>query len=428
MKVLVVYYTFPTGIPYRPSRKTHIFCFDKFSDHTIYYFNAFRGELPWYLKAVDFDVIIFQTTFVCQQWRGTPYYRKLFRRFLPLANTRALKIMFPQDEFLNTDGFCDLINELNVDYVFSVAPEQEWKNIYHKVDFSKVKFERVLTAYLDDNNVAKIEQVAKENPPKTLDIGYRAAHSPPWFGRFGELKIKVAEVFQQHAGKFGLITNISTRKGDTFLGDDWYRFLMKSKYQIGVEGGASVIDRDGVIKNRTEKFLRENPKATFEEAEAACFQGEDGKLALAAISPRHLECAATRTCQVLMEGEYNGILKPWVHYIPFKKDFSDIDDVLAILKKDELREQIVEQTYQDIVRSGLYSYKAFVKFVFDRIATDVKPTPASAWERTVFDLNKKMEQLWVGNLHILRILFKFAPALIPARLLHAIKEKLDFRS
>jgi hypothetical protein len=129
-----------------------------------------------------------------------------------------------------------------------------------------------------------------------------------------------------------------------------------------------------------------------------------------------------------MEGEYNGILTPWVHYIPFKKDFSDIDEVLAILKKDELREHMVEQTYQDIVRSGKYSYRAFVKFVFDRIEKDVNPTPASAWERFIFDFNKKMEQLWVGNLHILRILFKFAPALIPARLLYAIKEKLDFRS
>ncbi|MBT8506740.1 hypothetical protein B1F79_04690 [Coxiella-like endosymbiont of Rhipicephalus sanguineus] len=45
------------------------------------------------------------------------------------------------------------------------------------------------------------------------------------------------------------------------------------------------------------------------------------------ISPRHFEAVATKTLQILYEGEYSNILKPWVHYVPLKKDYSNFDEV-----------------------------------------------------------------------------------------------------
>lgn len=36
-----------------------------------------------------------------------------------------------------------------------------------------------------------------------------------------------------------------------------------------------------------------------------------------------------RTAQVLLEGYYNGIFEPWKHYIPIKKDCSNLDQVFA---------------------------------------------------------------------------------------------------
>ena len=39
------------------------------------------------------------------------------------------------------------------------------------------------------------------------------------------------------------------------------------------------------------------------------------------MSPRVFEAAAVRSCQILFEGRYSGILEPMVHYIPLKKDF-----------------------------------------------------------------------------------------------------------
>ena len=139
------------------------------------------------------------------------------------------------------------------------------------------------------------------------------------------------------------------------------RFLLSCRYTVGVEGGASVFDGDGSLRRCCERVLANRPGATFEELEAECFPGRDGEVELFALSPRHLEAAATRTCQVLIEGEYGGVLKPDRHYIPLRRDFSNLDDVLATMRRDEDRERIVETAYQDIVASGQWSYPRFVE-------------------------------------------------------------------
>ena len=89
----------------------------------------------------------------------------------------------------------------------------------------------------------------------------------------------------------------------------------------------------------------------------------DGNLKLIAISPRHLECCATRTCQVLIEGEYNGILKAGIHYIPLKSDFSNLPEVFEKMKNKKLRNEIIERAYTDIVQSKKYTYRAYVDFI-----------------------------------------------------------------
>ena len=53
------------------------------------------------------------------------------------------------------------------------------------------------------------------------------------------------------------------------------------------------------------------------------------------ISPRVFEAIALRTALVLFEGEYSGIIAPGVHYIPLKKNLSNLDDVLSLLGDDE---------------------------------------------------------------------------------------------
>lgn len=361
-KILILYFAKPT----RVSILDLLYCYEKYSDAACYYYSMYRGKLPTYLLNIEFDLIVFHTVFISQRWSGLEgFKRETYDLIQNLVNSRAVKIMLPQDEWIHTDTLNDFVNDFKIDIVFSVAPETEFKVIYDRVDFNKVRFYKVLTGYLDDHTIGRIQKLASKGIPRNIDIGYRAFKAPVWLGSHGYLKTKIAEVFEKSAVKFGLVTDISTSEKDTKLGDTWYEFLLSCKYFIGVEGGATILDPDGQIWKKGEKFEAENPNASFEEFERACFPGMDGNLGLIAISPRHLEACSTRTCQLLIEGDYNGILKAGEHYISVAKDFSNLDEVLQQVKDDKLRQRITENCYRDIVESGNYSYKQFVSFVLD---------------------------------------------------------------
>jgi hypothetical protein len=100
-----------------------------------------------------------------------------------------------------------------------------------------------------------------------------------------------------------------------------------------------------------------------------------------AISPRHLEACATRTCQVLVEGEYNGVLIAGRHYLELKRDFRNLEELLGTIKEDRLREQIVANAYRDVVESGKYTYRAYVDLILREALPQVEKASVGA-ERT----------------------------------------------
>ena len=357
--VLVVYSCFTYSM--RATTREHLKSFRNYGNERIYYLNLAYHKVPRYISLINLDLIIFHTLFLTNHWKGKDHFNKLLKRAEIIKNIPAVKVMLPQDEFYYSDLFCNFIKEFNINYVFSVAPENEWKNIYSTVNFSKVKFISVLTGYLDDKKLRLIQRYVSKNQDRDIDIGYRTAGKPYfWFGRHGFLKEEIAKIFLKLAPSRGLNIDISTNNEDAILGNSWYQFLARCKYTIGVESGTSMIDPDGSIKKNVENYLQKNPQANFEEVEKNCFQDLDNTCNLYAISPRHLEACATRTCQVLTKGEYGKVLKPGQHYMELNKDFSNINELLDDLVEDKKREKIVENAYHDIVASGKYTYKMFV--------------------------------------------------------------------
>jgi hypothetical protein len=358
--VLVVYGQ--TQFPQRASVADHLYSFRRYSRGRVFYLNLAAREVPGWLPRVPFDLIIWHTSFLSLRW-APEMFAAARRRAQPLKSIRAPGVALPQDEFIHTDTVCDFLEEFGVGTVCSVAPESEWPRIYGSVDRDRVRFLRVLTGYLDPKTVERIDRIVAAAPAeRPIDIGYRAWHAAPWLGRHGRLKTKLAEVFEAAAPGHGLRVDISTRDEDTILGDDWYRFLVSCKYMIGTEGGASVLDRDGSIRGRTEAYVLSHPGASFEEVSAACLGDEDGKdgFLLATLSPRQLEACVTRTCQVLVEGEYNGILEPGRHYVELRADFSNLDEVLGVIAADKRRAEIVDRAYRDVVTSGSWTYRRLV--------------------------------------------------------------------
>ena len=363
MADILIVYTRAPWQAWRPTYSSHLKSFERHSGHNCFYLNTFRPVVPAHLTSIRPDLVVFHYTFLA--WRQNPEeFARHVDRISFIRDLECPKAIIPHDEQTQAQELCDLIRSFDVSHVFTPASSQAWKSIYAGIDPERVSFKRVLTGYIDEGIVRETAARARRSAPRTVDVGYRAWDVFPYWGRHGLLKGEIGRAFRESAPAYDLVTDISNNPADALLGDDWFDFLLSCKYTIGVEGGTSIIDRDGSIAKRTDEYTAAHPDAPFEEVEAACFPGLDGGFDYRLIGPRHLEAAVTKTAQVLVEGDYQGVLRAGDHYIELKRDFSNLDDVLARIKRDDLRAGMVERAYRDVVLSGAYSYRAFADLVF----------------------------------------------------------------
>jgi hypothetical protein len=362
-KVLVAYCALEW--PWRKTVEDHLYSFRRYGSADYVYVNLAVPGLSNAYLAQRFDSVIWHTTFLAWvRWVPLEQRRGVMRRARRIARHARYQVALPQDEFMSSDRVSELLSEFGVDHVFSVAPESEWPKIYAGLDRERVELSRVLTGYLDEATVARIEALVEAPEARRIDIGYRVGAPRLYLGRHTLLKTEIADIVRERAQARGLTVDISTRPDDVLLGDDWYRWLGSCRYTIGVEGGASLLDRDGSVRATVESRLKDRPDASFEELEAELFPGRDGELSLFAISPRHLEACATRTAQILIEGDYNGILEPDRHYLPLRRDFSNLDELLDVVATDRGRaEELAEAARRDIVASGAWTYERLVRDV-----------------------------------------------------------------
>lgn len=357
--ILVLYHSRQT--PLRRAISDHLYAFRRHSGRPCIYINMAVRSVPAWIGELDIDLVILHTTVLSDRWQPDDF-RDVVRRMLPVRGVRSPKVAMPQDEFLNTDILVDALEKIGVDHVFTCAPEEEWATIYGSLVAKGVGMTRVLTGYIEPETVREIERLSHRVAARDIDIGYRAKRPRPWLGRHGMMKEWVANAFAAEGMRRGLRLDISTEPADTLLGDAWHRFLLSSRYTIGVESGASILDRGGRIRACSDAFVEANPVASFEDVERHCFAGLDGGLNLRAIAPRHFEACATRTPQILVEGAYNGILEAGRHYIPVRADFANLSEVVDEVVRRDHRE-MAEQAYGEIVASGAFGYPAFVSSV-----------------------------------------------------------------
>ncbi len=367
-----------------------LYCFERYATQRVFYVNLAR-PFPAFLKQVQFDLVIFHDLLLCR--RSLPRrFAFIVKQAAPVRAISGYRIATVQDEFTQTKLLNDFLLNFDVQHIFSVAPPSEWAKIYPSLDRNKTKLDTSLTGYLDRGMIDRIETLAASYPLRDIDIGYRASYARYSLGFVGYLKVKIAEVVRQAAQGTPLKIDVSNDPKDTIVGEDWYRFLLRCKYTLGVESGASVLDTDGTIETAVNDYLASHPTASFEAVQRACLREHDGELKLQVIGPRHLEACVTRTCQILTEGEYNGILKPNLHYLPLKKDFSNLNEVLEAVKRDDQRAEIVERAYNDIVLSNKYSFESYVNNILEKsLGTKYTWSEISPTEERLYQQNRRRE-------------------------------------
>ncbi|MBF0267991.1 MAG: glycosyltransferase family 1 protein [Alphaproteobacteria bacterium] len=187
---------------------------------------------------------------------------------------------------------------------------------------------------------------------RPIDVGSRS-HDFAFY--LGDRDRQNALCFTQHLQDIpDLKIDISTDANSRFTRAQWAAFLQSCKMTIASEAGSSFIEYDDRTRFAVNDFLEANPGASFNDVFDRFFANYANPVSGKIISPRHFDAAGTKTCQILMEGRYNDILLPSVHYIPLKRDLSNQADVIEMMRNPDLSWRIAEQAYNHILSAHTY--------------------------------------------------------------------------
>jgi hypothetical protein len=341
--------------------REHVGAFLAHSRFAWYPVNVTFG-LPPGLRRYEFAAVVYHYSLRPTYHWLTPDVRDY------LAGSAPYRVAIFQDEiwyFRERDRF---LADLRIDCLFSRHKPHHVRDVYGA---RVADYAHYLAGYVADGLVARAARLTRPYPERSTDVGYRGRRLGYYFGRGGQEKGEIAERFAELTSGRGLRLDVASRESDRLYGEHWDRFLADCKAVLGVEGGVSVIDRTGRFRDLYDRLIAQNPKLTFADYVAAAgpdFEALEDRIDYRCLTPRHFESAAFRNLQILFEGKYDGVLEPWTHYVPLKKDFSNLDDVLAVLADPVRATAITDRAYADLIASGRYTYQGFVRSFDDRLA------------------------------------------------------------
>lgn len=390
-----------------PTIIEHVNSFRCHSQFTVWTVNTALG-FPTTIERLRFRVILLHYSLF-----GAHYLLSdNFLRYLEQHET-SYKIAFFQDEHHYCQQRFAFLNRFHIDCVYTLLAPPYFKDVYQKYT-SVPKLVTTLTGYVSDDLIKKAQRFAKPDYTRKIDVGYRGRQLKFYMGKGSQDKYEIAVRFREYAEELGLNLDIETDESHRLYGDKWYRFLGDCKACLGVEAGVSIFDIEDVVRKGYERLIGENPTITFEEMSERLLNRWEGNIPYRTISPRHFEAAAFRVYQILYEGDYQGIMKPMVHYVPLKKDFSNFDEVIRLFRDDNFRHQITDNCYRDLIASGQYSYRKFIEgFDQELLKEGLAPQISREEETTVSAvLSRDKPRRWLIRLCHTALLFFGRPAII----------------
>ena len=192
-----------------------------------------------------------------------------------------------------------------------------------------------------DPAIFRSERPLSDRP---IDLGYRSFVSPLYLGH--NERVEICDAFRAAAESRGLKVDFSLRSEDRLDERGWAAFLNSCKGQIGTEAGGDYFELTDRTRRRVNDHLAAHPGAEIGEVRRLFFNDYPDPVPIRILSSRNVEAAATRTVQLLLEGEYGGYFEPGTHYISIKRDYSNVDDAIRQFQDPARRAEVADRAYQ----------------------------------------------------------------------------------
>ncbi len=350
LNILMLYDSYSIHVP---TLKEHLESFSLYSSHRVFYMHA-TGDAACAIDLSLFEVVVLHYSI------RVSLPNHLSESFADkLQKYRGLKILFIQDEYDTTNTAKDWIEKLGIHIVYTCVPGEYVEQVYPSAEFPYVRFNATLTGYVPIKT-KRFDRLKPLSSRKKM-IGYRGRALPFFYGTLGQEKLQIGKRMRQLCDARNIITDIEWEDRARIYGEQWYSFLEDCRATLGTESGSNVFDFDGTISKNIVAAVTQRPDISFEEVFARYLKDHEGKIIMNQISPKIFEAISLRTALILFEGAYSAVVKPHKHFIPLKKDFSNVDEVLEKVQDLAYIEALTRRAYDDIIRSGAFSYRGFIQ-------------------------------------------------------------------
>ncbi len=343
----------------RETNKEFVRAFGEFMQHSeVVYVNVLAPSMDFPVGE-DFDLGV--VTYEALSLRTTAAWADVEKRIVRFLASCREGVLMPQDDYTFSSRIDELAIKANVSRILTPI-SKDLELIFPKALRLGIRVDTILTAYVNQKNMAALKKFCKPHLERDIDLGVRVTKLPPTFGHLGSRKAEIAGLFQRLAKDRGFTTDVSFEPQNVLLGRKWHEFLGNTKFTIGRKGGASICDP----KLRMSRSFGKTgvlDKSLFSESKPSWLSKKWGVRFgdFSSVSPRIFECAALRVCQILEADDYSMIgMEPWKHYIPLKKELDNLEQVFDFMGDSAAVAQMTDDAYEHLIGSGSYSYAKFL--------------------------------------------------------------------
>ncbi len=201
--------------------------------------------------------------------------------------------------------------------------------------------------------------------PRPIDIGFVGDLYDRLVG--DQERTRIVQFFSEHGKEYGLTCDVRATRMPR---PEWAAYLNSCHGVIGAES-VPIICNGRARRYCAKSYLKAERSASFDAVYNRCFSGLGPFLNGKAVSSRHFEPIGTKTCQVLVEGSYNGILEADRHYIAVRRDLSNVNEAISRFKDPTYRSKIAADAYEHVLSSHTYRHRVqkLVASVFGGLQT-----------------------------------------------------------